>query len=137
MNDVLRPPARSKKQKPVNHEQKDHQCSSVNHKERLLGMNDAMEVLSGKWKIQLIGTLIFGGKMRFMDLKRQVNGIAAKMLSKELQDLESHHLITRTVQHTKPITVEYEITPYGMSLRPVIIEITDWGMNHRKEIMKG
>ena len=42
------PPARQ--EKPANHEQKDHQCSSVNHKERLLGMNDAMEVLSGKWK---------------------------------------------------------------------------------------
>jgi DNA-binding HxlR family transcriptional regulator len=135
MKEVLRPPIRSKK--PVNHEQKDHSCSSVDHKQRLLGMNDAMEVLSGKWKIQLIGTLIFGGKMRFMDLLRQVNGIAAKMLSKELQDLESHQLITRTVLQTKPITVEYEITPYGKSLRPIIIEITDWGMNHRKEIMKG
>ena len=100
-------------------------------------MNDAMEVLSGKWKIQLIGTLLFGGKMRFMDLLRQVNGIAAKMLSKELQDLEAHQLITRTVLQTKPITVEYEITPYGKSLRPIIIEITDWGMNHRKKIMKG
>ena len=69
--------------------------------------------------------------MRFMDLLRQVDGIAAKMLSKELQDLEAHQLITRTVLQTKPITVEYQITPYGMSLRPLIIEITDWGMNHR------
>jgi DNA-binding HxlR family transcriptional regulator len=135
MKEVLRQPVRSKK--PVNHEQKDHVCSSVDHKQRLLGMNDAMEVLSGKWKIQLIGTLLFGGKMRFMDLLRQVNGIAAKMLSKELQDLEAHQLITRTVLQTKPITVEYEITSYGKSLRPIIIEITSWGMNHRKAIMKG
>ena len=134
MKEVLRAPVRSKK--PVNHDQKDHVCSSADHKQRLLGMNDAMEVLSGKRKIQLIGTLIFGGKMRFMDLLRQVNGIAAKMLSKELQDLEMHQLITRTVLQTKPITVEYEITPYGKSLRPIIIEITDWGMNHRKAIMK-
>jgi DNA-binding HxlR family transcriptional regulator len=135
MKDVLRAPIRSKK--PVNHEQKDHSCCSVDHNQRLLGMNDAMEVLSGKWKIQLIGTLIFNGKMRFMDLLREVNGIAAKMLSKELQDLETHQLITRTVLQTKPITVEYEITPYGKSLRPIIIEITDWGMNHRRKIMKG
>jgi DNA-binding HxlR family transcriptional regulator len=135
MKDVLRAPIRSKKL--VNHEEKDHKCSCADHKERLLGMNDAMEVLSGKWKIQLIGTLLFGGKMRFMDLLRQVNGIAAKMLSKELQDLETHQLITRTVLQTKPITVEYEITPYGKSLRPIIIEITDWGMNHRRKIMKG
>ena len=134
MNKTLRPPV---KNIPVTHKQKEHSCSSVDHKQRLLGMNDAMEVLSGKWKIQLIGTLVFKGKMRFMDILREVNGIAAKMLSKELQDLEMHQIITRTVLQTKPITVEYEITEYGKSLRPIIIEITDWGMNHRKKIMKG
>ena len=137
-NDVLRPPVKSTgKSSPVTHKQKEHACSSVDHKQRVLGMNDAMEVLSGKWKIPLLGTLIFKGKMRFMDLLREVDGIAAKMLSKELQDLEMHQIITRTVLQTKPITVEYEITEYGKSLRPLIIEITDWGMNHRRKIMKG
>ena len=134
MNEVLRPPVKSS---TTTHKQKDISCSSADHKQRLLGMNDAMEVLSGKWKIQLLGTLIFKGRMRFMDLLRHVDGIAAKMLSKELQDLESHQIITRTVLQTKPITVEYEITAYGKSLRPIIIEITDWGMNHRQKIMKG
>jgi DNA-binding HxlR family transcriptional regulator len=137
-NAVLRPPLKSSgKSVPVSHKQKDISCSSVDHKQRVLGMNDAMEVLSGKWKIPLLGTLIFKGKMRFMDLLREVDGIAAKMLSKELQDLEMHQIITRTVLQTKPITVEYEITDYGKSLRPLIIEITDWGMNHRRKIMKG
>ena len=134
MNDVMTSPV--KKNVQTSHQEREHTCNSVNHKERLLGMNDAMDVLSGKWKIQLIGTLIFKGKMRFMDLLREIDGIAAKMLSKELQDLESHRLITRTVLQTKPITVEYEITDYGKSLRPLIIEITDWGINHRREIMK-
>jgi len=134
MNNTLRPPVKNVR---VTQKQKDELCCSVDHKQRLLGMNDAMEVLSGKWKIQLIGTLIFNGKMRFMDLLREIDGIAAKMLSKELQDLEMHQIITRTVLQTKPITVEYEITDYGKSLRPLVIEITNWGINHRKEIMKG
>ena len=77
------------------------------------------------------------GKMRFMDLLREVDGIAAKMLSKELHDLESHQLVKRTVMDTKPITVEYEITPYGRSLERVLIEISDWGLGHRRHIMKG
>lgn len=113
-----------------------HPNCNENHDERLRGMRDAVEVLSGKWKVQLIGTLLFGGRMRFMDLLREVEGIGAKMLSKELQDLESHQLITRTVMQTKPITVEYEITAYGKSLEQVIIEIAHWGMQHRKKIMK-
>ena len=105
--------------------------------ERLLGMRDAMQVLSGKWKLPLIGVLVFGGRMRFTDLLRQMEGIGAKMLSKELQDMEMHQLITRTVLQTKPITVEYEITDYGRSLQPVITQIINWGLDHRKKIMHG
>jgi DNA-binding HxlR family transcriptional regulator len=107
------------------------------HHESLMGMRDAMEVLSGKWKLQLIGTLLFGGRMRFMDLLREVKGIAAKMLSKELQDLEMHQLVKRTVMQTRPITVEYEITAYGRSLETVILDISSWGLAHRRKIIKG
>jgi DNA-binding HxlR family transcriptional regulator len=105
------------------------------HTQRLMGMRDAMEILSGKWKIQIIAVLLFKGKMRFMDLLREVDGIAAKMLSKELQDLELNQLVSRTVLQTKPITVEYEITPYGRTLEKVIVEIVGWGMRHREKIM--
>jgi len=111
-------------------------CEGDPH-QRLMGMRDAIDVLSGKWKIQLIGTLLFNDRMRFMDLLREVNGIAAKMLSKELKDLEAHQIVKRTEVQTKPITVEYEITPYGRSLETVIIEISNWGMGHRRKIMKG
>ncbi|MES2778468.1 MAG: helix-turn-helix domain-containing protein [Bacteroidota bacterium] len=94
-----------------------------------------MQLLSGKWKIQIIGTLRFGGKLRFMDLLREVDGIAAKMLSKELQDLESNQLLKRTVMSTKPITVEYEITEYGKSLDHIILAMVNWGAKHREKIM--
>jgi DNA-binding HxlR family transcriptional regulator len=80
--------------------------------------------------------LLFKGKMRFMDLLRVVDGIGAKMLSKELQDLEINQLITRTVLNTKPITVEYKITPYGNTLEKIVTEIVGWGTEHRKKIMK-
>ncbi|MEJ0057586.1 MAG: helix-turn-helix domain-containing protein [Bacteroidota bacterium] len=99
--------------------------SCGDNQELLMGMHDALDVLTGKWKLHLLGTLIFGGKKRFMDLLRDMDGIAAKMLSKELHDLEIHQLVKRTVKDTKPVTVEYEITEYGKSMEPVIIEITN------------
>jgi DNA-binding HxlR family transcriptional regulator len=114
----------------------EHNCETGDHTQRLLGMRDAMDILSGKWKMQIIAVLLFKGKMRFMDLQRVVDGIGAKMLSKELHDLETNTLITRTVRNTKPITVEYEITPYGRTLENVVTEIVGWGMEHRKTIMK-
>lgn len=110
-----------------------HHCD--NHRDKLLAIADAMDVLNGKWKIQVIGCLLFQGKMRFGELLRSVDGIGAKMLSKELQTLEANQIITRTVLQTKPITVEYEITEYGKTLEETISTIVMWGTNHRKQIM--
>lgn len=101
---------------------------------QLRGIRDTMEILSGKWKFHIIGTLIQHDKLHFMDLLREVGGIGAKMLSKELQDLEMNWLITRTVQDTKPVTVEYEITGFGKTLAPVIDEIAKWGIAYRNFI---
>lgn len=107
------------------------------HHQRILALQDAMAVLSGKWKILLIGSLSFKGKQRFTDLLKSVRGIRAKMLSKELQELEANQLVTRTVKQTKPLTVEYEMTPYGRTLENLIAEIMTWGVSHRTRIMKG
>jgi DNA-binding HxlR family transcriptional regulator len=102
---------------------------------QLMAVKDAMDVLSGKWKIQIIGALSYKGALRFMDLLRFVGGIGAKMLSKELHDLEINLLIKRTVQNTKPVTVEYELTPHGKTLERTINEIHLWGTRHRKKII--
>ncbi|MGU3376973.1 winged helix-turn-helix transcriptional regulator [Chryseobacterium sp. M5A1_1a] len=101
---------------------------------RILAIKDTMDLLSGKWKFYILGTLIQGESLRFMDLLREVDGIGTKMLSKELQDLESNHLISRTVMKTKPITVEYTITDYGKTLTPIIDEIANWGIAYRSAI---
>lgn len=102
---------------------------------RKSSVKDGMDLLSGKWKIHIIGTLLYGGKMRFMDLQREVKGIGAKMLSKELQDLEANQLLIRTVVSSKPITVEYELSEFGRSLEPVIDAIAEWGMKYRSVMM--
>ena len=101
---------------------------------RINAVKDSMELLTGKWKIHILGTLLYGGKMRFMDLQREVCGIGAKMLSKELQDLEMNQLVTRTVLNTKPITVEYDLTDFGKTLEPVIDSIAQWGIDYRETL---
>lgn len=100
----------------------------------LLPVKDALDILSGKWKIQIIISLTFG-KKRFKEIQREIPGITAKMLSKELRELEINELATRKVYDTKPVTVEYELTPYGRTLKKVISELHDWGSKHRKRII--
>jgi DNA-binding HxlR family transcriptional regulator len=58
------------------------------------------------------------------------------MLSKELQELEINGLIKRSVLETKPITVEYELTAYGRTLKPIIDAMAFWGKQHRERIRK-
>ncbi|HLW33327.1 MAG TPA: helix-turn-helix domain-containing protein [Aequorivita sp.] len=101
---------------------------------RVQAISDTMSILSGKWKFHILGTLIEGNKLGFMDLMREIDGIGSKMLSKELQDLEMNHLISRTVMDTKPITVEYAVTEYGATLSPLINELAKWGIEYRQSV---
>ena len=102
---------------------------------RIRAIRDAMDVLSGKWKIIIIGTLEEGRSLGFMDLMREIDGIGTKMLSKELRDLEVNQLVSRTVMNTKPITVKYALTENGETLKPVIDEIASWGTNYRSNLI--
>lgn len=100
----------------------------------MMALRDAIDILNGKWKISIICSLN-AEKKRFKELQRHVEGITGKMLSKELKDLELNDLVTRRVLDTKPVSVEYELTEYGRSLEDVILELVEWGRNHRKRIM--
>ena len=115
------------------------ECRAANHDpaecgKSIMAVRDAMDVLSGKWKLPIITTLAFN-HYRFKELARIV-GITPKMLSKELKELEMNQLVKRTVYDTKPVTVEYTMTSYGKSLGKVIKELQAWGMEHRKRIMQ-
>ncbi|MFC4870670.1 winged helix-turn-helix transcriptional regulator [Negadavirga shengliensis] len=104
-------------------------------KKKLMAIHDAMYVLSGKWKISIIASLCYHDKRRFSEILNDVSGISNKMLSKELKELEMNKLVKRTVLDTQPVTVEYQLTPYGKSLQTIIDSLTDWGTEHRKVII--
>ena len=110
------------------------ELSPEEYVQMLLPLKDALDILSGKWKLQIIFSLKFGRK-RFKEIQRAVPGISPKMLSKELKELEVNELAQRFVYDTKPITVEYELTDYGQSLKPVVTELYKWGATHRKRII--
>ena len=74
----------------------------------LPSLRDALEVVSGKWKL-LILVALATGHQRFRDIERSIPGISSKVLAKELKDLEQHQLIRRTVQEGPPVLVTYEV----------------------------
>ncbi len=101
---------------------------------RMLPIRDALDVISGKWKMMILLS-IMNGHHRFGEIERSLMKISSKVLAKELKDLEEHKLITRKVEEGRPISISYALTPYADSLQPVIQVLHDWGMNHRKVIL--
>jgi DNA-binding HxlR family transcriptional regulator len=104
--------------------------------QELNAIRDSLEVLGGKWKLRIMRHL--NGRIdevnTFKKIQRGIEGISAKMLSKELQDLEMNLLVFRTVIDTKPVSVQYGITEYGKTVFPITESLVSWGLNHRKKI---
>jgi DNA-binding HxlR family transcriptional regulator len=102
--------------------------------QKLMVTRDAMDVIQGKWRIPIIISLTFGNK-RFGEIQRDIADISPKMLSQELKALEMNQIITRTLYDSMPVTVEYSLTPLGLSMKQLLDEIISWGLHFRKEIV--
>lgn len=94
---------------------------------------DALYVLNGKWKLALILSLVQSSK-RFNEIQHELTGISAKVLAKELKDLELNEFITRNVYPTTPVSIIYEATGYSLTLKNVLGELSSWGEQHREKI---
>ena len=111
----------------------DNECK-LGHKKEIMAVHDAMDVLNGKWKISIISSICYYNERRFSDILSDVDGISNKMLSQELKELEMNRLVKRTILDTRPITVQYQLTEYGMTLKTIINNLSEWGTAHRKAI---
>ena len=95
-------------------------------------LNNALKLISGKWKIKILEKLI-NKPIRFGKLKKDLNTITAQMLSKQLKEMENDTLVKRKVIKSNPITVEYSLTQFGSSSLPIIRALIKWGnINKRK-----
>jgi len=104
--------------------------------QELAALRDSIELLGGKWKLIILRHLNNHRleENTFKKMQRDILGISAKMLSKELYDLEMNLLVSRTVMNTKPAKVNYAITDYGLTVLPVNEILVQWGLNHRQKI---
>lgn len=100
----------------------------------VLAIQDTLNAFQGKWKMPIIGALMFG-KKRFKEIEREIPKITPRMLSQELKDLEMNGIVSRTVLHTTPVTVEYALTDSGEQLHQVIEAMIIWGLQHREQNM--
>jgi len=91
----------------------------------------AANIIGGQWALAICSWLI-NGKLRFGELRKRLPNITERMLTLQLQKLEENKIVKRTVYAEVPPRVEYELTPVGYELKPVIEQLENWGKKHKE-----
>src|SRR5437588_9289634 len=96
------------------------------------GVEQALKILEGRWKLVILFHL-FGGKLlRFSELERAIPAISQKMLIQQLRQMEADGIVRRIVHHQVPPKVEYCLTKWGQALCPALDALLKWAALREK-----
>ncbi|KAA8885692.1 helix-turn-helix transcriptional regulator [Nocardia colli] len=87
----------------------------------------AMSLLSKRWAGEILRALVVG-PMRFGDFAATIPGITDRVLSQRLKDLEAAELVSREVQPSTPVRIDYRLTPGGEALGAVLLHLNGWAL---------
>jgi len=90
------------------------------------GIERAIKMIDGRWKLVILFHLFGGKTLRFSDLERAITGVSQKMLIQQLRQLERDGLIARVVHPQVPPRVEYHLTDWGQALCPALDALLTW-----------
>lgn len=88
--------------------------------------------VGGKWKILILSHLHRFEKKSFSEIRDNLPGVSEKMLSQQLKELERDKLIKKRIVTQKPLRVEYYLTPFGKTLKPLFEFTSKWGIKYLK-----
>jgi DNA-binding HxlR family transcriptional regulator len=96
------------------------------------GVENALRILEGRWKLVILFHL-FGGKvLRFSELERAIPAISQKMLIQQLRQMEADGIVRRTVHPQVPPKVEYCLTDWGQALCPALDALLQWAASREE-----
>lgn len=98
------------------------------------GVEQALKLLEGRWKLVILFHLFGGRILRFSDLERAIPAVSQKMLIQQLRQMEQDGIVRRIVHHQVPPKVEYGLTDWGQALCPALDALLTWaGQRGRQE----
>ena len=103
-----------------------HRPSKVEGPPEPCALTTCMAFLGGAWTPDILWYLSEGPR-RFNELRGDIGGVSAKVLSQRLQRLHQDGIVDRRVMDTAPPTVEYELTDLGRELIPAVEAIVSVG----------
>lgn len=93
-----------------------------------------LDTIGDKWVSLAIVAIGLRGPLRYSELASQIEGVSQKMLTQSLRKMERDGLLTRTVTPSVPMRTDYELTPLGQTLLPVIGHLKAWAEEHMPEV---
>jgi DNA-binding HxlR family transcriptional regulator len=90
-----------------------------------------LSVIDGRWKGTILWRLL-DGPMRTTELRKSIPEITERMLLRHLRELTDAGILERHQERGFPLRVRYSLTPYGMTLVPVLEVLCTWGREHLK-----
>jgi DNA-binding HxlR family transcriptional regulator len=90
--------------------------------------------IGDKWAGLIVNALADGPR-RHGELRTRIAGASQKMLTQTLRALERDGLVTRTVTASVPVRVDYELTPLGRTLVPILVSLKQWAETNIGQIM--
>ncbi|WP_316820362.1 helix-turn-helix domain-containing protein [Pedobacter gandavensis] len=117
---------------------KESSTNAINEKQinDSCGMAYSLSILGGRWKPAILCRLMHQ-TMRYSDLKNGIEQISERMLVSQLRELEADQVVKRTVYPVVPPRVEYELTELGLSMKPMLEAMSNWGNMHRSKVSPG
>lgn len=94
----------------------------------------ALDRIADKWTVLVVG-LLEQRPHRFGELRKGIDGISQKMLTQTLKSLELDGLISRRVEATVPVTVEYSLTTTGRTLAEPLEAVRRWAERHIESVL--
>ena len=90
------------------------------------GVEEALQMLEGRWKLLILFQLFGGEVKRFSELERAIPAVTQKMLAQQLRRMEKDGIVGRKVYPEIPPKVEYTLTEWGQSLCPALDALLKW-----------
>jgi DNA-binding HxlR family transcriptional regulator len=104
----------------------------INEKEYSCPVSITLDIFNDRWKLSVIWYLL-KSKKRFKELSNDISEISQKTLTVKLKELEEKNIIHREVFAQVPPKVVYSLTPIGQKLKPVLMNMYEWGEEYVKE----
>ena len=93
-------------------------------------LDAAMSMIEGTWTTVILCRMMIEGRpLRFKELM-EVEGISARILTKQLREMEADGLVVKKSYPEVPPRTEYTLTAKAESLGPILQQLAQWGMDN-------